>query len=233
MNSFFEKVAALNKVCETQLCIGLDKPSQEIEILRESAGKASTVKIQSAFYETDPKLLYTLTSKAHYYDYKVILDYKRCDIGSTMEAYISNAFEHFEVDAITIVPYMGLGVLELLKPWIDKGKGVYIVWLSSNPDGAVLQEPILEKILELSSGYEVGYVLGATKVDGFPLLNLVSDKPLLLPGFGAQNAEISDMNMEILKKQSANLFPVSRGLQRDGFNFWRDKFKLEQKSGSD
>ena len=107
------------------------------------AGNVAVVKPQSAFFEvfgsagvavlervlTDLRAAGTLT----------ILDAKRGDIGTTMDAY-AEAFlgpqAAAPADALTVSPYLGYGAL---RPAIDlaaaQGRGVFVLVLTSNPEG--------------------------------------------------------------------------------------------------
>jgi orotidine-5'-phosphate decarboxylase len=135
-----------------------------------------------------------------------------------MKAYGEMAFGHFDADAMTIVPYMGLSSATVLDDWMNKGKGVYVVWVSSNKDGALVQTPIASTLLQefamLANRKNIGLVLGATKVDELnaELFASAMGFPLLLPGFGAQGATRSARMDELAKNSPASLFPVSRGL---------------------
>lgn len=154
----------------------------------------------------------------------VIGDAKRGDIGSTMGAYSSAWLEpgrDFEVDALTLSPYLGLGALEpALESALTYGKGVFVLSATSNPESTTLQSSFRRDGLSVAQGVVVdladwvirnapdvptgfGVVVGAT-VDhqGVGLrLEQVPDMPILAPGFGAQGAKVSE---------SAQLFPDSR-----------------------
>ena len=235
--SFFHRLSKKNIELNTQLCVGLDFVNAYETTIKTIRNKVSSIKIQSAFFEVagQQNEIKRVVDLAHKNDLEVILDYKRCDIGSTVQAYIDLAFKDFNADAITIVPYMGLGVLELLKPWIDKGKGVYVVWASSNEDAHELQKFVLKPVLDLVENYDVGLVLGATKVNDLEesLFKQASKHPFLLPGFGAQGAVIQENLFQTLKSMKSNLFPVSRAIfdndssvMEQNIEKWADYFKV-------
>jgi orotidine-5'-phosphate decarboxylase len=76
----------------------------------------------------------------------VIADAKRGDIGSTVEAYASAWLDDsspLAADAVTALPYMGLGALD---PMVDlaaaTGRGVIVVVRSSNPEGREIQKAL-------------------------------------------------------------------------------------------
>ncbi len=61
----------------------------------------------------------------------IILDAKRGDIGSSNEGYVKYAFDYLNVDALTVMPYMGI---ESLAPFFNRsGRGIIIGCHSSNP----------------------------------------------------------------------------------------------------
>src|SRR5690606_27960268 len=77
-----------------------------------------------------------------------ILDFKRGYIADTMDAYLQSAFGFYNADAVTVLPYMGVGTLAPILPWFRKGKGVYVVWISSNPEARELQNLISQHVFE-------------------------------------------------------------------------------------
>ena len=72
-----------------------------------------------------------------------IADAKRGDIGSTMAAY-ADAFagvgSPLAADAVTASPYLGVGSLApLLELAAKNGRGVFVLALTSNPEGPQVQ----------------------------------------------------------------------------------------------
>jgi orotidine-5'-phosphate decarboxylase len=192
-----------------------------------------SIKLQSAFFEQfgPPGMiaLRDISIDAKRRGLYVILDAKRGDISSTMRAYGQAAFDYYQADALTILPWMGTDSLEALMPWLKDGKRVYIVWLSSNASGRQLQmhasttrsTPIArvvydqftalakkEKVLD-----QIGWVLGATDLPS-KILAALPRRPhhFLLPGIGAQGATFGSKTNEILKRHPSSIFPVSRGI---------------------
>ena len=135
----------------------------------------------------------------------VIADAKRGDIGSTMAAYASawlDPVSPLVADAVTVMPYMGVGAL---RPALDLaaagGRGVIVVTRSSNPEGRSLQtavtaagpsveDELLAEAAALNAGGlpvpgTVGVVIGATlEPSAFDLAGLGG--VILAPGFGVQ-----------------------------------------------
>jgi orotidine-5'-phosphate decarboxylase len=179
------------------------------------AGVVPVVKPQVAFFErwgaAGLGALETVMAAAREAGLLVIADAKRADIGSTMEAYASawlDPASPLVADAVTVVPYLGIGALA---PAFDlaaaSGRGVIVVVRSSNPEGRSLQEAVLSgrsgaeagvsvedgllgEIAGLNHGGlpvpgTVGAVIGATlEPSHFELAGLGG--VILAPGLGAQ-----------------------------------------------
>jgi orotidine-5'-phosphate decarboxylase len=184
------------------------------------AGVVPVVKPQVAFFErwgaAGLGALETVMAAARDAGLLVIADAKRADIGSTMEAYASawlDPASPLVADAVTVVPYLGIGALA---PAFDlaaaSGRGVIVVVRSSNPEGRSLQEAVLsggpgvglgvsvggisvedsllQEIADLNHGGlpvpgTVGAVIGATlEPSHFELAGLGG--VILAPGLGAQ-----------------------------------------------
>lgn len=130
----------------------------------------------------------------------VLADAKRGDIGSTMAAYAQAwAGEGpLSADAVTASPYLGFGSL---RPLLDlaaaRGRGVFVLAATSNPEGASVQravssgrtvaQSIVDDAAAENSGPgkgSVGVVVGATLTD-VPDLSALGG-PVLVPGVGAQ-----------------------------------------------
>ncbi|HEY7872969.1 MAG TPA: orotidine-5'-phosphate decarboxylase, partial [Rudaea sp.] len=71
----------------------------------------------------------------------VILDAKRGDIGSTAQHYVSEAFDRYGADAVTVNPYLGR---DSVQPFLDRAdKGVIVLCRTSNPGARDLQDLIV------------------------------------------------------------------------------------------
>jgi orotidine-5'-phosphate decarboxylase len=112
------------------------------------AGTVGVVKPQVAFFErwgsAGFAALEDVLAAARAAGLVVIADAKRADIGNTVEAYAAAWLDEdspLRADAVTAVPYLGLGSL---RPLVDRagatGRGVIVVVRSSNPEGRSLQE---------------------------------------------------------------------------------------------
>src|SRR3954447_19065512 len=114
------------------------------------ADRVAVVKPQSAFFERFGSLgvaiLESTIRQLREAGALVLLDVKRGDIGSTMAAYASAYLDPASplcVDAITVSPYLGFGSL---RPALDlaaaRGNGVFVLALTSNPEGASVQHAV-------------------------------------------------------------------------------------------
>jgi orotidine-5'-phosphate decarboxylase len=139
-----------------------------------------------------------------------LLDVKRGDIGSTMDAYAAAYLADgapLAADAITLSPYLGFGSLtSAIELAGSTGRGVYVLALTSNPEGPSIQhsltqdqtmvgQHIINAAAAANAGPEVGSVgivagatIGRTGAD-FSRLN----GSILAPGIGAQGARASDL----------------------------------------
>jgi orotidine-5'-phosphate decarboxylase len=195
---------------------GLERFS--LTVLDAVASLAAAVKPQVALYERHGSagmavLERTLAASA---DAGVlsIADAKRGDIGSTMAAYADAWLRDgsaLAADSVTLSPYLGF---ESLRPALDlaaqTGRGVFVLALTSNPEGASVQhvggaDSVARRITRAAAVENrryagdlgsVGLVVGATV--GSALADLDLDLaavrgPILAPGLGAQGATAADL----------------------------------------
>ena len=244
-----------------QLCLGLDAHAFLLEAwgLPDSAagarefglraveaavGVVGIVKPQIAFFERHGAAGYAaleaVIASARAAGLLVIADVKRGDIGSTIDAYGAawlTPGSPFEVDAMTLVAYQGLG--SIAGP-IDlarrTGKGVFVLAATSNPEARALQTAVLAEgpyagatvaggivgeVDELNSGDglgSVGVVLGATVdlADYRIEPGVLSRTPILAPGFGDQGAQLADLP-RLYGAAAVNVVAnIGRAVLRDG-----------------
>jgi orotidine-5'-phosphate decarboxylase len=139
-----------------------------------------------------------------------LLDVKRGDMGTSMDAYATAYLAEgapLAADAITVNPYLGFGSLAgAITLALQHSRGVYVLALTSNPegpqfqharvgDGRIVGQVVVEEAARYNRGDElgsVGVVVGATigrnDVD-FSALNA----SILAPGIGAQGATAADL----------------------------------------
>ncbi|GAB3281813.1 orotidine-5'-phosphate decarboxylase [Kineosporia babensis] len=142
-----------------------------------------------------------------------VVDAKRGDIGSTMAAYadaFAGADSPLAGDAVTVSPFLGFGSL---RPLLDlaaaNGRGVFVLALTSNPEGAQVQhargaegKTVAQSMIDAAAAENagaqplgsVGVVVGAT-VTGLGREHDLSalNGPILSPGIGAQGATAADL----------------------------------------
>lgn len=130
----------------------------------------------------------------------VLADAKRGDIGSTMAAYATAwvGDSPLAADAVTASPYLGFGALHpLLDLAAERGRGVFVLAATSNPEGASVQgavtagrsvaQTVVDDVAAWNRARQsgsVGVVVGATLTE-VPDLSDVGG-PVLVPGIGAQ-----------------------------------------------
>ncbi|HYN93285.1 MAG TPA: orotidine-5'-phosphate decarboxylase [Pilimelia sp.] len=172
------------------------------------ADRVAVVKPQSAFYERfgsrGVAVLESTIRQSRDAGALVLLDVKRGDIGSTVQAYAAAYLDPaspLSADAITASPYLGIGSLEpMFAAAAAHGGGVFVLALTSNPegpgvqharraDGRTVAQAVLDTIAQLNEGARplgsIGAVVGATIGETGHDLSRVNG-PLLAPGLGAQ-----------------------------------------------
>lgn len=209
------------------------------------AGRVAALKPQSAFFErhgaAGVAVLEDLLVALRGGPTQVVLDAKRGDIGSTMAAYADAYLRPgapLGADALTVNPYLGFGSLG---PALDAagaaGRGLFVLALTSNPEGAALQHArtatgsvagdvvaaaAAANAAELAGGGglgSVGLVVGATVGDAVARLGLdlaAVRGPLLAPGVGAQGAGPSELRAVFGDARPAVLASTSRGVLAAG-----------------
>ncbi|PCS23402.1 Orotidine 5'-phosphate decarboxylase [Candidatus Enterovibrio escicola] len=161
--------------------------------------------------------------RSQYSSIPVILDSKRGDIGSTASKYAKESYERFNVDAVTLNPYMGL---DTLIPYYDyKDRGCIILVKTSNPGSKDFQDLVLasgEKLYQFiakavltSFGEEQTlFVVGATCSDELAGLREVHKQTtFLVPGLGAQGGDLDGVIKSGMTSNGEGLLlNVSRGI---------------------
>ena len=178
------------------------------------AGSVAVLKPQLAFYERHGSrglaVLEDAVPRARAAGALVLLDAKRGDIGSTMDAYADYLRpEHpLAVDAMTVSPFLGP---ESLQPAVDTARachgGLFVLARTSNPDAGVLQHAVVrdrsaaQAVVDTVAGWNAadggpgsfGVVVGATLPEmDVDLAGLGG--PILAPGLGAQGGSVADLH---------------------------------------
>ncbi|MCM1371720.1 MAG: orotidine-5'-phosphate decarboxylase [Bacteroides sp.] len=207
------------------LCVGLDTDIKKIPehlvneedpifafnkaIIDATAPYCVAYKPNLAFYEAfgvKGIIAFEKTVKyirENYPDQFVIADAKRGDIGNTSAMYARTFFEEYELDAVTVAPYMGE---DSVTPFLGyDGKWVILLALTSNKgshdfqltestDGEKLFQQVLRKSQEWAGSEQMMYVVGATQGQAFEeIRKILPHHFLLVPGVGAQGGSLAEV----------------------------------------
>ena len=212
-----------------------------LTVLEAVAPLAAAVKPQVALYERHGSagiaVLEEVLAGARDESVLTIADAKRGDIGSTMAAYADAWLRDdspLAADSVTLSPYLGF---ESLRPALDlaadTGRGVFVLALTSNPEGASVQhvggaDSVARRITEAATAENarysgslgsVGLVVGATVGDALASLGLdlaAVRGPILAPGLGAQGATPADLRATFGAAYPHVLGTSSRDILRAG-----------------
>ncbi len=152
----------------------------------------------------------------------IIADAKRGDIGNTSAMYARTFFEEYDIDSLTVAPYMGE---DSVTPFLGyDGKWVILLALTSNHgssdfqlmtdnEGERLFERVLRKSQEWAGPDKMMYVVGATQGAMFAdIRRIVPDHFLLVPGVGAQGGSLEEVCRYGMTKDCGLLVNSSRGI---------------------
>ena len=210
------------KLKKSFLCVGLDTDINRIPkhllkledpifefnkaIIDATRDLVIAYKPNTAFYETlGPQGMESFYKTVQYIpdDIMIIADAKRGDIGNTSRLYAKSFFEYYNVDALTVAPYMGS---DSVKPFLEyDNKWVIILGLTSNEGSFDFQQQRLEnerylyeEVLKTAATYGTAdntmFVVGATKSDYIHNIRMiVPDHFFLVPGIGAQGGNLQEV----------------------------------------
>lgn len=160
--------------------------------------------------------------KENYPQHFIIADAKRGDIGNTSKMYAQTFFKEYNVDALTIAPYMGE---DSVKPFLEyEGKWVILLALTSNKgshdfqlfedkEGVRLFERVLTKSQEWGTIENLMFVVGATQGSLFAdIRKMAPNSFLLVPGVGAQGGSLQEVCKYGMNKNCGLLVNSSRGI---------------------
>lgn len=230
---FSEKLQSRIDLTQSRLCVGLDpRPAVDgvdgvedflKQVVEETWQQAAAFKPNMAYFEAMglrgieilDRLLAWMPREV-----PIILDAKRSDIGETQKYYAQSYFAHWNVDAVTLNPFLGYDSIEPFLCW--PGRGIYLLAVTSNPGSADFQRQTLadgrsvfelvtalgERARQESNDTEVGYVVGLTNAAG--VLAKMPDAPLLIPGLGAQGGDMAAL--VAAKRNAPDVINVSRGI---------------------
>jgi orotidine-5'-phosphate decarboxylase len=226
------------------LCVGLDTDTKKIPqhllseedpifsfnkaIIDATAPYCVSYKPNLAFYEAfglkgiqafEKTINYLNTNYPNHF---IIADAKRGDIGNTSAMYARTFFEEYNLDALTVAPYMGE---DSVTPFLQyDGKWVVLLALTSNKGSHDFQlttdtdgERLFEKVLRVSQQWgneeNMMYVVGATQGKMFEDIRKIAPNHfLLVPGVGAQGGSLEEVCKYGMTKDCGLLVNSSRGI---------------------
>lgn len=229
---------------KTFLCVGLDTDINKIPahlkkeddpifafnkaIIDATAPYCVAYKPNLAFYECyglKGMLAFEKTIqyiKENHPNHFIIADAKRGDIGNTSKMYAQTFFEEYNLDSVTVAPYMGE---DSVKPFLEyDGKWVILLALTSNKgshdfqltedkQGERLFEKVLKKSQEWGTTENLMYVVGATQGKMFEdIRRMAPEHFLLVPGVGAQGGSLQEVCKYGMTKNCGLLVNSSRGI---------------------
>lgn len=160
--------------------------------------------------------------KENYPNHFIVADAKRGDIGNTSAMYARTFFEEYDVDSLTVAPYMGE---DSVTPFLGyQDKWVILLALTSNKGSHDFQltedvngERLFEKVLRTSQNWgnadNMMYVVGATQGRMFEdIRKIVPNHFLLVPGVGAQGGSLEEVCKYGMNKDCGLLVNSSRGI---------------------
>ncbi len=223
------------------LCVGLDTDLQKVPehllseadpifafnkaIIDATAPYCVAFKPNLAFYEAagvKGLMAFEKTVKylrLNYPDQFIIADAKRGDIGNTSKMYARTFFGEYDVDALTVAPYMGEdSVTPFLRSplpapplgegcnlgegrnhWVillalTSNKGSMDFQLTEDKQGERLFEKVIRKSREWGNDENLMYVVGATRGELFRDIRKAAPNAfLLVPGIGAQGGSLEEV----------------------------------------
>ena len=226
------------------LCIGLDTDIQKIPecvksevdsifsfnkaIIDATAPYCVAYKPNLAFYECyglqgmaafEKTVSYI---KKSYPEHFIIADAKRGDIGNTSAMYAKTFFDEYQVDALTVAPYMGEDSISPFLDYSDKwvivlaltsNKGSHDFQLTEDAQGQKLFEKVIVKTQQWSTTENMMYVVGATQGKMFKDIRKVAPRHfLLVPGVGAQGGSLQEVCKYGMIKDCGLLINSSRSI---------------------
>jgi orotidine-5'-phosphate decarboxylase len=160
--------------------------------------------------------------KEQYPHHFIIADAKRGDIGNTSAMYARTFFEEYNVDALTVAPYMGEDSVTPFLTYQDKwvillaltsNKGSHDFQLTEDKQGERLFEKVLKKSQEWANDEQMMYVVGATQGEMFKDIRKVAPHHfLLVPGVGAQGGSLHEVCKYGMTADCGLLVNSSRGI---------------------
>lgn len=241
------RTTLVNQIKEkkTFLCVGLDPDMAKLPqhlmsedspilafnkaIIDATAAYCVAYKPNLAFYEAyglkgmeafEKTVAYI---KENYPQHFIIADAKRGDIGNTSKMYARTFFREYDVDALTVAPYMGEdSITPFLDGYTDKwvillaltsNKGSFDFQLMEDRDGTPLYEKVMRRSGQWGTPENMMYVVGATRGERFKDIRRIAPTSfLLVPGVGAQGGSLEEVCKYGMTSDCGLLVNSSRGI---------------------
>lgn len=256
-DDFSRRFAAL-RAQRGPFCLGLD-PGPELlqawglkddiwglrnfcnRVIDAAAQQVGVIKPQSAYFErfgaAGLEVLADIIGSIHALGSLALLDVKRGDFGPTNVAYASALLgpdSAMSADAITVSSYLGFGALSpFLQRAEDTGCALFVVVLSSNPEGRLIQNAMVAPGLSVAQHLcdeitihnaqvrphatgPVGAVVGLTANGASEIAARLPRSLILAPGLGAQGGTFEQVAERFASAKERVLPSSSRGLLARG-----------------
>jgi len=229
---------------QTFLCVGLDSDPLKLPthlqgdpqgvvkfnkaIIDATAPYCVAYKPNLAFYEAggvrgmqdfEETIQYLQQNYPHHF---IIADAKRGDIGNTSKLYARTFFEEYQVDALTVAPYMGEDSVTPFLGYEDKwvillaltsNKGSHDFQLTADSAGERLFEKVIRTAQTWAGPDQLMFVVGATQGRMFEDIRRVAPNNfLLVPGVGAQGGSLQEVCRYGMTRDCGLLVNSSRGI---------------------
>jgi len=195
-----------------------------LNLLKSLQSTLKVAKFQSAYFEAlGPQGLTSLRhiiSDAKKLGYYTILDAKRSDISTTAEAYAKAAFDIYDVDALTILPFMGeKSIRTFIEYARKKGRQIFVVVYPTETSvysgGAVNTLDLIQRVGDenINNGYgDIGAVVSGIMPNYLNVHRQVAPRVFfLIPGMGTQGGKVEDQ-LPAFKQGNGAILNYSRSL---------------------
>ena len=240
--TYMEKLRAAQDKNNSWLCIGLDPSPERLPLEHITRHDEPVLPFNKAIIDATADIACAFKPNMGFYmqwgaagmialertiayipnHIPVILDCKTGDIGHTQGAWAKGLFGQWDVDAVTVNPFVGE---ESVRPMIEgrPDKAVYVLAHTSNPSASNFQgdlmagEGLSAEVLRQSQKWEgdghIGYVLGATYPEELEVAReMAPAASFLIPGIGAQGGNLESAVKHGADAVAGPLISSSRGI---------------------
>jgi orotidine-5'-phosphate decarboxylase len=218
--AYIDKLRAAQELNKSWLCVGLDPQPERLPapalkwdepllpfnkaIIEATADLVCAYKPNLGFYlQWGAAGIIALERTIAYIPkgIPIIVDCKTGDIGHTQAAWARGLFDEWDVDAVTVNPYVGAeAVLPMVAERPDKA--IYVLARTSNPSavdfqgnlagGRGLSAAVITRGQTWETAGHVGYVVGATYPEELAVAReMAPGANFLIPGVGAQGGDLA------------------------------------------